>query len=201
MIEAAGLLQPVASDRDAQGAESERGLLQPVGDNLRALPPLHPKPRRAKPYFEHHRRYQAWLGPQEAGRLRELMTRHQVGFTEFVRLAMEEMERRRPSEAGQYVRSIVPDYVVRLAMPLLLREAGTLQETWHRMDRKTVDGLQRAKNVRGESVLHYDAAAWTSDILKQYDRLADHQPAQSLDPTNPHTRDRVAAHPTTAEEE
>lgn len=197
-----GLHKPVSTNAASPPDATEQGLHKPVSTNAAALPPLRGGARRRRPYFDRHRRFDAYLTPQETDRIDHIMRQRGVGFAGFVRLALEEFERRRPSEAGQYVRCIVPDYFVRLAVPLFLREATTLQEAWRRMDRKTADGMQRAANVRAESVLHYDGAAWASDVLKRYDRLAEGLPdGQSLDPTNPHTQDRVALHPTTVEEE
>lgn len=202
MAEAARSHEHVSTNALSLAATHDARFHEPVSDNPQGLPPLHVEPRRRRPYFDRHRQRVAYMTEQEDSRLDRLMRDHGVGFVGFVRLAMEELERRRPSEAGQYVRQIVPDYVARLSLPLLLREATTLQEEWRRMDRRTADGLERAKNVRGQMTLHYDAAAWVSDVVKRYDQLADHlQPGQSLDPTNPHTLDRVAARPTTPEDD
>lgn len=202
MAEAARSHEQVSTNAPALVPTGDGRFHELISENTQGLPPLHAEPRRRRPYFDRHRQRVAYVTEQEDARLDRLMREHGVGFVGFVRLAMEEMERRRPSVAGQYVRQIVPDYVARVALPLLLREATTLQEEWRRMDRRTVDGLERAKNVRGQMTLHYDAAAWVSDVVKRYDQLADHLlPGQSLDPTNPHTLDRVAARPTTPEDD
>lgn len=146
---------------------------------------------------------EAWLSPHEYARMRRLLGLQPAdrgGFTDFVRMALEEMERRRASEAGQYVRAIVPDMVARLGVQVFEQQATILMETARRQDRRTRDGMMRATELRREAGPYLDAAAWCSGITKQYDRLAEHTSPQSLDPTSPHTADRTSPHPATRED-
>jgi len=177
-----------------------------AGDEHYMYPPTGSRGQRRRDRREWARRYRATrttvsatLSRQEAERLLRLERRYEVGFTGLLRLGMEALERQRPSEARDKVRIVVPDWVARYSARALMAEAEALLDLARRQS-PTRDGRLRAQEFRQEAGGYLDAAAWHSDVVRQYDRLAETPPPPAAQPdpaTMWRTLPRTTARPTT----
>lgn len=134
-----------------------------------------------------HHRVQVWVSLDEIDRYTSLQRRYGgVGWTELFRLGMQALERQRPSEAMDKVRVVVPDWVARYSERALVTMADSLMALAKRQS-QTPDGQARALEYRREAGGYYDAAAWQSEVVRQYDVLSAQHPERSC-PGDPSTR-------------
>lgn len=117
---------------------------------------------------DYHRgiRMSVWLTPNERTRIARLQKRRQLTFQDWVRRAIDLDEKARPSEAGQYMRRIVPEQVA-----ILGERACSLLGDIKFADANRQTDWETRKALRAEAGAWWNAAAWFSDVRKDYERL------------------------------
>lgn len=140
-----------------------------------------------------------YLSEEESQRLERLERRLGVGFSGFVRLAIQTLERERTPEATDKVRLVIPDPFARAAQRATTDHAETLMALARRQSR-TPDGTARAMGMRQEAGGYYDAAAWFDGVVKRYDLIAQASSPGPASPTTRESADRTAPRPTSVED-
>ena len=106
------------------------------------------------------------LGTADHRRLIRLVKKRGLGLSEWLRRAIDLDEAIRPSEAKDYVRKIIPEQVAIIAERELVQAAETLTAVANRQS-----DWEARKNLRADAGLIMDAAAWFTDVRKEYERL------------------------------
>ena len=122
--------------------------------------------RRRKNYHRGHL-LQVWATPDEMRRVRRIQRQGHMTFAEWFRHALTTLEAIRPSEAKDYVRKIIPEAVAVVAERELIQAGETLMAVADRQG-----DWQTKKNLRGDAGVIMDAAAWFTDVRREYERLA-----------------------------
>lgn len=128
------------------------------------------RPQRRRPvsaYHRSHTMFRVWLTADEARRVTRLQKRHQLTRVDWVRQAIARDEAARPSEAGDYVRKIVPEELAVLMEEVCTRQGEALMAM---ADRPLLDWAAR-KQYRRDAGAYLDAAAWFTEIRQHYQRL------------------------------
>lgn len=107
------------------------------------------------------------LSVADRRRLMRLQKRQQLTLTDWVRRAIDLDEAIRPSEAKEYVRKIVPEQVAIIAERELTQAAETLTAVANRQS-----DWEMRKNLRADAGAIMDAAAWFTEVRKEYERLS-----------------------------
>lgn len=108
----------------------------------------------------------AWLAAGDLRRLRRLQKKQQLSFAAWLRHVIALDEAQRPSEAGEYVRQIIPEQVAVLAERELTLSAETLMAVADRQE-----DWQAKRQLRAEAGTIMDAAAYFTRIRQLYERL------------------------------
>lgn len=106
------------------------------------------------------------LSSGDLRRLRRLQRRNQLSFQAWVMRMIALDEQIRPSEAKDYVRKIIPEAVAVVAERELIQAGETLMAVADRQG-----DWQTKKNLRGDAGVIMDAAAWFTDVRREYERL------------------------------
>lgn len=107
------------------------------------------------------------LAAADYRRLERLLKRRNLGTTDWIRRCIDLDEQIRPSEAKDYVRKIVPESVAVIAERELVQQAETLMAIAARQS-----DWEAKRNLRSDAGVVMDAAAYFTDIRKEYERLA-----------------------------
>lgn len=125
-------------------------------------------PRRTvSAYHRSHTMFRVWLTADEARRVLRLQKRHQLSRVDWVRQAIARDEATRPSEAGDYVRKIVPEALATLMEEVCTRQGEALMAM---ADRPQLDWAAR-KQYRQDAGAYLDAASWFTEVRQQYQRF------------------------------
>lgn len=158
---------------------------QPLEPNLIPGDPARPK-RRQKPYFSRHRSVRVWLSHGEYARLAKILKRSGRTQAEWMRDAIARDEAQRPSEAGQYVRKIVPEYEAQAAAFSLQLLGEVFLGVANAQAPTDWDYRRRLRETGGHFL---DAAAWFQQVIADYARI--HR-AQETAPHDPSTTAETA---------
>lgn len=122
-----------------------------------------------RPRKNYHRGHllQVWATGDEMRRLRRIQKNAQMSFAEWFRHALAMSESIRPSEAKDYVRKIIPEAVAVIAE----RELAQAGETLMAVANRQAD-WEAKRNLRADAGVIMDAAAWFTDVRKEYERLS-----------------------------
>ncbi len=121
---------------------------------------------RTRKDYHRHIQIKARLAPADLRRLRRLQTSRGLSFQSWLLRAMALDESIRRSEAKDYVRKIIPEQVAIIAERELVQAAETLTAVANRQS-----DWEARKNLRADAGVIMDAAAWFTDVRKEYERL------------------------------
>lgn len=143
---------------------------QPSPDRLKK----HPSYQVSKPYYTRHRQFHVHLSAGDMERLERLQKHRGLSKAEWLRHAIAMDEAQRPSEAGQYVRRIIPEQVAIVAEQIL-NQWGEVVD--HQAERYSDWQVRRAHRQDAGQV--WDAASWFGEVRREYERLHAQDAAQS----------------------
>lgn len=138
------------------------------GDDDLPEPSMLKRGSRAWRVVEYHegKQVHAWLNTGDLRRLRRLQKRHQMSFAAWLRYAIALDEEQRPSEAGEYVRQIIPEQVAIVGERELTVAAEGLMAIAERQS-----DWQAKKNLRADAGIVMDVAAYFTRVRQLYERL------------------------------
>jgi hypothetical protein len=123
-----------------------------------------------------------WFRPPEAETLYRLARQDGITAAEWLRRAIRLRAGRRPVEAEQYIRRIIPEAEARAAELQLLEKAEVLMATARQVE--PTDPLY-AKAARREAGRLMDRAAWFTQVVQDYARLRSTAPPTAGPPATP----------------
>ena len=118
---------------------------------------------------DYHRgtRMSVWISPAEKKRIDRLRMRRGLTFQDWFRRAIDLDEKERPSEAAQYVRRIVPEQLA-----ILAERACSLLGDIKFADAARQSDWEARKALKEEAGAYYNAAAWCTDVRREWELLA-----------------------------
>lgn len=159
---------------------------QPSGPNFVEGEPVRRKKR--KPYFANHHRFRVWVSHGEWKRIERQLQRTGLSAAEWFRESLARAEAERPSEAGTYVRRIIPEpetqgaaFALNLFGEIFLNVANSLPASdW-----------EYKKRLRETGGRFLDFGAWFTAVLDDYGRLHREEAAE---PPRPPTTSEIPGH-------
>ena len=138
------------------------------GDDDLPEPSMLKRGTRAWRGVEYHagKQVHAWLAAGDLRRLRRLQKRHQMSFAAWLRYAIALDEEQRPSEAGEYVRQIIPEQVAIVGERELTVAAEGLMAIAERQS-----DWEARKNLRADAGVIMDVAAYFTRVRQLYEHL------------------------------
>lgn len=149
--------------------------------------------RHLKPYYRRHKRLHVMLSPADMQRVERLQRRRGWTKVEWVRHCISLDESQRPREAGQYIRSIVPEQICVVAERELTQNAESLMAVADRQSDWTV-----RQQLHKDAGILMDVAGWFTEKRREYDRIHAQGSGQSTYSTTGGTGGRRPAEHTTA---
>ena len=119
----------------------------------------------SKPYYQKHRRAQAWLDLSKYRQLENVLKARGLDFVQWLRVMIDKDAAERLPESQGAVKKVIPLEVARVAREALEQQG----DFYYRLAQKTSDPLERSRLLK-KSGPYYDAASFFGDSLEEMRR-------------------------------